>query len=240
MLQGVSVTNLDVARLDTAHNEVHAGQVVRIGLELLGIVLDRVGVARVSCHRLAYVDKKGARTAGRVVDLDVVLTAQVMRHDLRHKHRHLVRRVELPRLFARIGGKHADEVLVDEAKGVVTLAAVHGDVVDEVCEVANSLGARSIGIAQLGKARLERREHAVEDVFMALVHMALECRKRPSHIADTQIFALVDPRGEEILVGDEVPHVGGYPLTGLEVLLGQRGHIVVGKVLLAEESLLIL
>ena len=64
---------------------------------------------------------------------------QMVRDDLRHEHRHFVRCVELPCLFARVGSEHADEVLVDEPQHVVVLLAIHGDVFDELDEIADRL-----------------------------------------------------------------------------------------------------
>ena len=60
-----------------------------------------------------------------------------------------MRRVELARLFTRIGGKHADEIFVDQAEHVVTLPVIHGDVLDELEELADSLGLLCGGISEL-------------------------------------------------------------------------------------------
>lgn len=89
---------------------------------------------------LADGDEEGAGTAGGVVDLDMLPAAQVMGDDLRHELGHFVGRVEFPGLLARIGGEIADEVFIDVAQHVVVLPAVHGDVLDEMDEVAHGAG----------------------------------------------------------------------------------------------------
>ena len=76
----------------------------------------------------------------------------MVRDDFGHEHGDLVRRIKLARLFARIGSKHADEIFVNEAEHIVALPAIHGDVLDELDEVANSLGLPRSGIAELAQA----------------------------------------------------------------------------------------
>lgn len=108
-------------------------RVVGVLLQLLGEVLDAVfAFAHVFGDGLADVEQQQARAAGGVVDLDGLSVFQVVRDDLRHQHRDLMRGVELSRLLSCIGGKHANEVLVDEAEHVVALLAIHGDVFDQL------------------------------------------------------------------------------------------------------------
>ena len=61
---------------------------------------------------LADIEQERAGAAGGVVNLDGLPVFQMVRDDFGHKHGNLVRRVELARFFARIGGKHADEIFV--------------------------------------------------------------------------------------------------------------------------------
>ena len=92
------------------------------------------------CNRLTDVYQQRTRPAGRVINLDMVTMGKMIGNDFRHEQRDLVRRIELPCFLAGVGSELADEVLVDIAKNVVVLLAVHGNLIDEMDEVAYCLG----------------------------------------------------------------------------------------------------
>ncbi len=133
----VAIACHDVVRKYSAHNQIHTREVERIFFKLLRIIFDGVWIAVASRNGLANINKQRARTACRVVDSDVLTSRQVPRDYLAHKHRHLVRRIELAGFLARIGSKVANQILVDEAQHVIVLAAIHRDILDEVDEIAS-------------------------------------------------------------------------------------------------------
>ena len=162
VLQSIAVSGHDVRRQNTPHDQIHAGEVIGVLLQLLGIVHDVVVAARVPGDALTDVDEQGPGTAGRVIDFDFRAVLQVVRDDLGHQKRDLVGGVELTGLFSRVGGKVADQVLVDEAQDVVILFPIHGDVLDEIDQFADRFGPCAGGLPQLGKPCLEGGEDVVE------------------------------------------------------------------------------
>ena len=48
--------------------------------------------------------------------------------------------VELTGFFPGIGGKHANEILIDKAQDIVVLLTVHRDFIDKTNEITDSLG----------------------------------------------------------------------------------------------------
>ena len=230
VLERVAVSGHDVVGKDAAHHQVHAREIVGVFLELLSVVLNGVRVAIAARHGLADVDEQRARSTRGVVDGDVLASGQVPRDDLAHEHGNLVRGVELAGLFAGVGGEVADEVLVDEAQHVIVLTAIHRDVLDEVDEVAGCLGlAARIG-AQLGEARLQRVEDAVEDALAGRVDVAAKGREGVAHVRYLEVAALSDPGGEEVVIGDEVAALALDEINRLLVVFHQAGQVLLGEV----------
>ena len=54
----IAIASDDVVRLDAAHHQIHAREVIGILLEFLGIVLDSADIARTLRHRLADIDEQ--------------------------------------------------------------------------------------------------------------------------------------------------------------------------------------
>lgn len=160
----------------------------------------------------------------------MVMFSRPARCHLAHEHGNLVRGVELAGLLAGVGGEVADEVLVDEAQHVVVGPAVHRDVLDEVDEVAGGLGlAARIG-AQLGEARLQRVEDAVEDALAGRVDIAAEGGESVAYVRYLEVSALCHPGGEEVAVGDEVAALALDELDRLLVVFHQAGQVLLGEV----------
>lgn len=173
--EGVPVAGGDIVRADAPHDEVHSGEVVRILFQFLREVEDIVLISHVPGDALADGDEEGAGTAGGVVDLDMLPAAQVMGDDLRHELGHFVGRVEFPGLLARIGGEIADEVFIDVAQHVVVLPAVHGDVLDEMDEVAHGAGLGAGAVPQMAQTGLEGLEDALKEFPVVVAEEAGEC-----------------------------------------------------------------
>ena len=186
----VAVAREDVVGLDASHDKVHAREIVGVLLKLLGVVLDAAGIARTLGHGGADVDEQRARAARGVVNLNLAAVLQVLGHNLGHEDGHLVRRVELPCLLARVGGKVGNEVLVDVAEHVVTLPAVHRDVLYKAQKPADGLGTRTRGVTQLGQARLQRLENVVEDIAVVGINQAAKGRECLGHVGDVEVGAL--------------------------------------------------
>ena len=97
-------------------------------------------------------------------------------------------------------------------------------------EVAGGLGlATRIG-TQLGKARLQRVENAVENAFACRIDVVAKGRKRVAHVRYIEVAALGDPGGKEVLVGDEVAALALNELDRLCVILHEAGQILLGEV----------
>ena len=71
VFERVTIARHDVVGEYSAHDQIHAREVVRVLLKFLRIILDGVGVAVASRHCLADIDKQRARSARGVVDGDV-------------------------------------------------------------------------------------------------------------------------------------------------------------------------
>lgn len=93
-----------------------------------------------------------------------------------------MRRIELAGFLASVGGKVADEVLVDKAQDVVILTSVHGDVLDEVDEVTRRFGLAARVCSQLGKTGLQRVEDALEHPLASWVDVAVEGTERVMNV----------------------------------------------------------
>ena len=84
LFERVAITRHDIVRKNTAHNQVHTGKVIGVFFKLLSIILDIVLAAHMLCGALTNVNKQGTGTARRVVNLNFVAIAKMIRHDLRH------------------------------------------------------------------------------------------------------------------------------------------------------------
>ena len=230
VFERVAIACHDVVGKNSTHDQIHTREVVRVLLKLLRIILDGVRVAVASRNGLADIDKQRARTARGVVDGDVLASGKVPRDYLAHEHGHLVRRVELAGFLAGVGGEVADEILVDEAEHVVVLTTVHRDVLDEVDEVASSLGLAPCVGAELGETGLQRVEDAVEDTLAGGVDVAAKGGEGVANVRNLEVAALGDPSGEEILVGDEVAALALDGLDRLLVIFHEARQILLGEI----------
>ena len=70
VFQGVVVAGDDVGGQDTAHDEVHTGEVIGVFLQLLSVILDVVRIHHVLGDALADIEQERAGAAGGVVNLD--------------------------------------------------------------------------------------------------------------------------------------------------------------------------
>lgn len=98
----------------------------------------------------------------------------MVRDDLGHKHGNLVWRVKLACFFTRIGGKHADQIFVNEAKDIIALTTIHGDVFDQMDELADGLSLLGGGVTEFAQASFKRFENAIEQAFVFRVNQAVE------------------------------------------------------------------
>lgn len=148
--QRIAVARNDIVRQNAAHDEVHAGKVVRVFLELLRKVFDMVVVAHVPGDAFTDIDEQRAGTTGGVVNPDFRSFLQVVCNDLGHEEGNLMRRVELTGLLPGIGSEIADQVFINEAKDIIILPAIHGNNLDEIDLVSNGLGTRTGSVPKLG------------------------------------------------------------------------------------------
>ena len=230
VFERIAIARHDVVGEYSAHDQIHAREVVRVLLKLLRIILDGVGVAVASCHGLADIDKQRAGSTRGVVDGDVFASGQVPRNYLAHEHGHLVRRVELAGFLTSVGGEVADEVLVDEAEHVVVLATVHRDVLDEIDEVAGGLGLAPCVGTELGETGLQRVEDAIEDALASRVDIAAKSREGVANVRNLKVASFGDPGGEEVFVGDEVAAFALNELDRFFVVFHEARQIFLSKI----------
>lgn len=197
--EGIGGDFAEVGR-ESAHGEVHLGQLVGGGGELLPVNRDVLGVAVVAFDKLERLHEHAARAATGVVDLALV--------GLDHFGDEIddaLRGVELAPQLALGGGEFAEEVFIDPADGVLLLVADGVDVVDgideggELAAIQPEAGEVVVrqGALERGIALLHRGEGGVDlDRDVALLGMLLD----------------VGPAGglrqvEDILHGVELHHV---------------------------------
>ena len=193
IFQRVAVSGHDVIRQNPTHDKVHPGEVVGVFFQLLGIIHDAVAAAHIPRSAFADIDEQGAGAAGWVVDFDFRPAFQMVGNNFGHQKGNLVGRVKLARLFPRIGGKIADEVLVDKTKNVIALLPVHWDIFDEVDQVTDCFRPCAGSLAQFGKPGLEGRKNIVEYLFVRRIDQAAECRKRVRDMFGGKVDALGNP-----------------------------------------------
>ena len=222
LLKGIAVAGDDVVRLDTAHDQIHTGQVVGVLFQLLRIIFDVICIGHVLGNALTNVDQQRAGTAGRVVNLDFRSAAQMVGDDFRHQQRNLMRRIEFARLFSCVGSKHTDEVFIDEPKHIIALTAVHGDVLNEIEQSADRLGLRAGAVAKFGKPGFQGVENFFEYALVRRRNQPAECRERIADVGNIKILAHAKPSREKILIGDKVADILLYPLDGFCLVFGHR------------------
>ena len=202
LLQRVGTAGHDVLGDDATHHEVHAGEVVGVLLQFLGIVFHLVLALDMLAHCLADGNEQRTGAGCGVVDLERLLVLVMLRHNLRHHHRHLVGRIELARLLAGTGCKVADEVFIDVAQHIVVLRAVGRDVLDELDKPLQCLGLRTRVVAQLAESLAQGLEDAVIYTGVVLAHQSLKTAESLAERLHAEP-GVVDPSAEEILVLDE-------------------------------------
>ena len=228
--QRVAVPGHDVIRQYPTHDKVHPGKVVGVFLQLLDVIHDAVAAAHIPSGAFVDIDEQGARTAGGVVDFDLCPAFQVMGNNFRHQKRNLMGRIEFARLFPCVGGKIADKILVDESEDIIVLLPVHGNILDEVDQVADRFRSCAGGLAQFGKPGLEGGKNIVEYLFVGRIDEAAERGKRIRHILSGKVDALGNPTREKIFIGNKVPQVFLDTLNGFAVLLAEFREVFVRPV----------
>ena len=225
-LQRVTVTGNDVVWENPAHHQIHAGEVVCIFLELLGVVLNVVLSAHALGRTLANVDQQGTGAAGGVIDFDLVAVFQVIGHDLRHQQGNLMRGIELPGLFTGICREVADQVLINEAQNVIILFAVHGNVLDQLKQVADRLGSCAGGVAQLAQTGIKGIKNLLENLFVFWIDQAIERRERVGDIGDVKVLAFGQPCGEEMFIGDKIAKLAAAVSHSVRIVLGEFLQVI--------------
>ena len=136
-----------------------------------------------------------------------------------------MRGVKLARLFAGIGGEHADQIFVDEAKHIITLPAIGGDVLDEMNQIADGLGLPGGGIAELAQAGFQCLKNAFEEALMVRVDEATERGQSFAHMGNIKVGLGINPSGEQVLVGDEIANAAFDMVNGFHVPFRKRADI---------------
>ena len=230
VLQGVAVAGDDVVGKNTAHHQIHTRQVVGVLLEFLRVIHDGIRIAIAPSHRLANMNQQRAGTGCWIVDLDLLAPLQMPCDDFAHQLGDLGRCVEFTGLLARIGGKIADEIFVNESEHVIILTAIHRNVLNEINQVSCGLGlAPRIG-AKLGKSGLQGVENTVEHSLTRWIDVAGERRKRITHVGNLEIVALFDPCGKQVVIGDEVAALILYAFHNVRIILRKQQQVILGEI----------
>ena len=156
----------------------------------------------------------------------------MVRHDFRHEQRNFVRRVELAGLLACVCCKVADQIFVDKAENIIILLAVHGNVFDEIDQVANGLCPRTGAFTQFGQAGLQRSKDAVKHLFVVRVDQSTECLQCYRHIIGLEVTAFTDPCGKQIFIGDKIADILPNGIQRFDIVFGQIRQIFVCPVVL--------
>ena len=130
-----------------------------------------------------------------------------------------MRGVELTRLFARIGGEHADQILVDKAEDIVALAAIHRDHLDKLNQLADGLGLLCGRVAKFAQAGFQSLEDALEEALVIRMNKAAKGRQGIAYMGDLEVATLLDPCRKQMFVGDEVTEVALDEVHGLRVVV---------------------
>ena len=175
-------------------------------------------------------NQQGTGAGCRIVDLDLLAPLQMPGDNFAHQLRDFGRRVEFAGLLACIGGEIADEVLVDETKHVIILTTIHRNVFNEINQISRGLGLASRVGAEFGKSSLQRVENTIEHFPMRRIDIAGERRKRITHIGNLEIVALLDPRGEQVVIGDEITTFALHEFHNVWIILRELRKIVLSEV----------
>ena len=161
-------------------------------------------------------------------------------NDLRHQEGNLVRGIEFACLLARVCGKHADEIFIDEAKHVIALTPVHGNILDQIQQSADRLGLRTRAVAQLGKPGFQRIEDFFKHALVGRRNQTVEGRKGITDIGHIKVFTHPQPCCKEITVRNEIAYILLNPLDGFFIVFGySREQFIIVIICLEEFDFLI-
>ena len=118
-----------------------------------------------------------------------------------------MRRVELAGLLACVCCKVADQIFVDKAENIIILLAVHGNIFDEIDQVANGLCPRTGAFTQFGQAGLQRSKDTVKHLFVVRVDQSTECLQCHRYVVSLEVVAFADPCGKQIFIGDKIADI---------------------------------
>ena len=141
-----------------------------------------------------------------------------------------MRRIELTGLFAGIRCKVADQVLIDKAQNIIILLAIHGNILNEVNQIPDSLCACTGTFTQLGQTGLQRCKNAIKHLLVMGVDQAAECLKCHRHIVRFEVAAFADPCRKQIVVCDKIADVAPYTVDRFSIFFGQIRQILVRPV----------
>ena len=140
LFQCICIPDFDIIRKYISHDQIHTGQVERIFLQFLGIVLNGVSIFHVFRNGMADGYQKGTGSTGGIIDFNMIFSFRVVCHNICHKHGHFMGCVEFPCFFACIGSEHGNQVFIDIPQHVIVLVRIsHGNLFDEVHQISHSL-----------------------------------------------------------------------------------------------------
>ena len=138
-----------------------------------------------------------------------------------------MRRVELPRFFARIGRKIADQIFIDEAENIIILSAIHGNVFYQINQIADGFGARAGSFSQFGQTGFQRFENTLKYFFMMRIDVPVKSGNGIRYVRSGKIHTLGYPCGKKAVIRYEVANILSNHLHGFSIILIQLNKILI-------------
>ena len=148
LLQCITAAGKDIVRLNAPHYKVHSCQIIGVFFQFLSVIHDVIFALCVLGNALTDGNEQRTRTAGGIVNFNFLSIFQMVGNNFGHELRYFVRCIELTGLFARIGCKVADQVLINKAQNIIVLFAISRDILNQLNQIPDCLCLAAGAVAQ--------------------------------------------------------------------------------------------
>ena len=115
-----------------------------------------------------------------------------------------MRGIKLTGLFASVGRKVTDQILINKAKNIIVLFSIGGDIFDQLNQFADGLGLAAGAVAQFAQAGFQCVKDFAEYLLLCFADQTVKSRKSCSDIVYSETIALRQPSREKIVVSDKI------------------------------------